>query len=315
MDKERKEFIEEATKSEYFDYLTEKKLNTKISEKIRKAKLIITSVFSIIIAISIFLGINLNKSVNSLKTQFKDFENDMKIEREEFTKEGSKLINSLKYQQSDFQIALDGLEGKRVFYDKYMGLLTTNISNLELRANEIYKNNSELERNLEVSDNQMDSLENLKEILSAEIVESRVLNAQVKSTISSKYMCIERGSLNKKASDYKEYTSKLPDSDSTITAIFYGADFDKEKNKRASIKIIIKNSNGRQTKEQTFTFIEQEDELHIKDTHFYIEPLMFYYPPNTVGLHISAFYRSLIPFRVGYNVIPDFLFMRVYIKE
>lgn len=320
---EEKKKIEELTKSEYFDYLTEQKLNTKISKKLKYAKWVISSVFSIIVAIGVILGININTyfkdSLALLTKQMNVLKNDM----DEFDEKGKIIIADLKVQQSFYRTTFENLKEKEKIYESYMSFMTRNIDDFEKSVENFDSIHEALDSDLRKINEQKDTLDSLEQQLNKKIAESEVLKKQVQSAILTKYMCVERGSKESYKKDYKEVKMNLPDSDSTITVIFYAAKFHKEiviydtvlkksnkrKYKEASVQIIIKDSTGLQTMEQS-SLIRELKEVQIGKTRFYIEPLIIYYPPNTVGLHISGY-----PLKFGYSVAPDFIFLRVFIKE
>ena len=303
---EEKKKIEELTKSEYFDYLTEKKLNTKISEKLKYAKWIISSVLSIIVTIGVITGIKFKAKLTTTKKSLDTLQVQVDKEMVRFQAKGDSIIQEMNQKMDDFNKKIageeDDIETRQEIFNTHSQLLHDSSKYLKENTIDFFKKYGDLKETLDKFEKQKVTLDSLKKELKEKIANSEKLKKQVQSAILTKYMCVERGSIESYKKDHKKVTMNLPDSDSTITVIFYDAKFHKEiveyntklkkSNKRrykeASIHIIIKDSDGTQIMEQSSLLREQNEEK-IEGTRFYIEPLIIYFPPNTVGLHISGF--------------------------
>lgn len=296
MDSKHKEFVDEVTSSEYFDFLIEKSVKNKTIEIIKAKKWIITLVTILIGIISGVLGYQI-LDINSSKEKLKDELDSLRTQIEASTVEIERKRSLMDLQLKKMENSESNMAKESSLYEKYFDFYTQESRDLNNRLNAgITKIDilSDTSRHLNTSTNR--KLKDMSEQIRSdrhklnEIVEGwRSDLEELKKNLSTVYAYVERG--NDRYPGSKEFRPKfvdLPFSTKTLQITFNREQKKREKSQRgdyfeevkeAELFLTVFDSVGKKLFQDVFTLRESSPKP-IPETNHRIEAKFIYLPPN-----------------------------------
>lgn len=309
MDKEKKEFIEEVTKSEYLDFILEREVEKKARELTQRYKWIFSTILFFLVVIASIFGWQLsditkkknelNSVLNKMTLEIENFEENVKTKKDE--------INNLFSYISKYN------DNQLSYYEKEYGRLNEKAGTNLTEINEL----SEMTRSF--TDNAEEELEELqKNIEKTQDEFSKKLNdwediiSEMKKNSSVVYAYVERGNDRYPGTkEYKPASVNLPFSDKILTITFNKKSTYKEENKipgktgkvkKKEVEVFISFYDERlQENVEKVLVLREREPTEIPNTDHMIEAKFIYLPPNPT-------------FVLWPVIIPDFVILEITLK-
>ena len=307
MDQKYKELIEEAYKSEYFNFILERELKQKVSEMLQRNKWILSLIMILIIIIITFLGFQIS-DVYKIKKTLKSEIDSLKIFANEYKVEATKKREEITF--------LDKIMDKSTnITDKYYEMLNTDYENIKKRVNSGLADQKTLSRQIKIfKDSTKKGLDNFNDKILTHInsVNSQIKDwegdmDEIKNISSTVYAYVERGKERYPGSnEYKPAYVDLPFSQNELVITFnkgkskrekseYGDYNDKIKEVELYIKVL--DADNQSLFSDAFILRESRPKS-IPETEHIIEAQFIYRPPN-----------------LPWYTIPDFVILAISIKK
>lgn len=302
MDNEKKEFIEEATKSEYLDFILEREVEKKAKELTQRYKWIFSFFMFCLVVISSILGwqssdISSKKAdvdfmTHKITLESEIFEKDMEIKRKEF----NYLFSNINENNT---LILSELEDKYIKLTKKIENELEEFTNLSDSTRSFTSKTGnkleELQTDIEKTNKEFNTK---KKFWQDDINEMKKISSVV-------YAYVERGYDREfdelDPNEYKPTFINLPFSDKTLRITFNRKKIFKtikiisgteiiEKKKEAEVYITLFNEEMQEVKDtkKALVLFEREPQS-ILQNNYMIEAKFIYLPPNPLGIEIPDF--------------------------
>jgi CHASE3 domain sensor protein len=306
MDKEKKEFIEETTKSEYFDFILEKEVEKKARELTQRYKWIFSVIMFFFVVIASIFGWQLS-DISKKKDEINFLSYKM-------TLESARLENNIKTKKEEIDNLfsyITGMNDRQLsYYEKEYGNLNQkveqNLNKTDNLSDSTRSFNITTEKKLEEMQSKIEKTD--KEFNDKKETWQKVIN-EVKNTSSVVYAYVERGNDREPGTkEYKPAFVNLPFSDKMLTITFnrkstYRGNADEPgkgvKIKKKEVEVFISFYDEKlQRKVEEVLILRERKPTEIPNTNHMIEAKFIYLPPNPT-------------FVIWPMVIPDFVILEI----
>jgi len=314
MDDDEKKFIEDVSKSEYFDFLLEKKLEKKLGSIIRKYKWIASAISILLVLIAYLIGIKID-NISQQKAE-------IEVEFTSFRKEMNRLIGDVEIKRKEIQSLKSFFDMFKDINDRYTDLYNDKYQELEQTViNRVNQMERLAEENREIRKNTKENLQSMQEDISGSEInlKSKLEDWELEQTdwererkelikiSSTVYAYIERGDDREPGTDeYRPEIVDLPFSDKSMRVTFNREESYITKNKEnaneelikeVEINITIYDKDNREIFQNPYVLREKHP-TNIPNTEHQIEAQFIYLPPNPL-----------------FQRIPDFVILAISLRE
>ncbi len=299
MEEDKKKFVEDVSKSEYFDFLLEKQIQNKLNSYVKKYKWIGGVALAAIIIIGSFLGIevrNLEKQRAEITSQFASFRQNMNT-----------LQTDIESKRADIEKLRDFFNMFKEINDRYTKFYEDKYTDYDTRIQGYISDMQGLtEKTRNFRDETRSDLDSMSGKIS--LSESNLTSAlqnwdkerrEVIKTSSTVYAYVERGNETEPGSEeYRPEFIDLPFSDKTMRVTFNVQRKSKEKNavsgedefvKEAKLYITIYDEHMKPIRKDPYWVQEKRPINLIQGTNHSLEAQFIYLPPNPLFQSVPDF--------------------------
>jgi hypothetical protein len=306
MEEDKKKYIEDISKSDYFDFVLEKQIQNKLSSLVKKYKWIGGLALAAIVFIGSLLGIevrHLNQQKAEITSQFNAFKKEMTAIQEDMERKRADIENLRDFFNMFKEINdkyTEFYEGK---YTDFNTQMRNNILEMQKLTEMAKTFRDETSLKLQNMSGDIESSQsNLNDILHDWDKERQEV-IKISSTV---YAYVERG--NDREPGTKEYRPEfidLPFSDKTMRVTFNAKRAYKEKNPDTGDEELVKEA------ELFITIFDRDLQLIRKDPYLVREKRPIEIPETEHTLEAQFIY---LPPNPPFQRIPDFVILAVSLK-